>query len=225
MVQDCHFVPHGFPRLVQCHQRVVVNVVPAAGARESPVPPCGEALGSTAADTTPGPGEVGKQWLGRSGDLRSDQTATGELPGDAPRNREMNCAERARTPNREVRPPRPRPVSPYPDRTPPPAAECVKPYLITEDGYFIPRLPSSNSCLTPQKLFELRDLLREFRDRFNDGTRPLSATNLLKARFDPGNTPPISFPPRRLSPAMRKVVRSAIAELDAKGITEPGIGQ
>ena len=101
----------------------------------------------------------------------------------------------------------------------------MKPYQITEDRYPIPRLPSPNSCLTPEELSELRDLLHEFRDRFNDGTRPLSASNLLKARFNTGNTPPISFPPRRLSPAMREVVRSAVAELGAKGITEPRIGQ
>ena len=131
----------------------------------------------------------------------------------------MNSAERARTPYREARPPHPRPVSPDPDRTPAPAAESVKPYHITEDGCFIPRLPSVNSCLTPEELSELRDLLHEFRDRFNAGTRPLSATNLVKARLDTSNTPPISFPPRRLSPAMREVVRSAVAELDAKGIT------
>ena len=54
---------------------------------------------------------------------------------------------------------------------------------------------------------------------------PLSATKLLKARLDTGNTPPISFPPRRLSPPMRAAVRSAVADLDAKGITEPGVGQ
>ena len=132
----------------------------------------------------------------------------------------MNCAERARTPDREVRPPRLRTVSPDPDRTPAPAAESVKSYQITEDEYRIPRLPSSNSCLTPEELSELRKLLHELRNRFNDGTRPLSATNLLKARLDTGNTPPISFPPRRLSPAMREVVRSAVAELDAKGITD-----
>ena len=55
--------------------------------------------------------------------------------------------------------------------------------------------------------------------------RPLSATTLLKARLDTGHIPPISLPPRRLSLAMREVVRSAVAELDAKGITEPGVGQ
>ena len=101
----------------------------------------------------------------------------------------------------------------------------MKTYQITDDGNFIPRRPSPNSRLTVEDLSELQDLLYEFRDRFNDGTMPLSATNLLKARLDTGNTPPISFPPRRLSPAMRQVVRSAVAELDAKGITEPGVGQ
>ena len=132
-VQDCHFVPHGPPRLAPCHQRDAVNVVSASGAGESPAPPRGEALGSTAANTTPGLGRVGKQWLDRSGDLRSSRTATGELSGDAPENREMKSAERARTPEREVRRPRPRPVSPDPDRTPAPATESVKPYHITDD--------------------------------------------------------------------------------------------
>ena len=68
-------------------------------------------------------------------------------------------------------------------------------------------------------------MLHEFRDRFNDGTRPLLATNLLKARLDTGNTPPTSFPPRRLSALMRAAVRSGVADLDPKGITEPGVGQ
>ena len=81
------------------------------------------------------------------------------------------------------------------------------------------------SCLTPEEPSKLRDLLHEFRDQFNDGTRPLSATNLLKACTDTGNTPPASSPPRRLSPAMREVVRSAVGELDAKGIIQPGVGQ
>ena len=99
----------------------------------------------------------------------------------------MPCAERARTQDREVRPPRPRPVSPNPDRTPAPAAESVKPYQITEDGYFIPRLLSPNSCLATEELSELRGVLHEFRDRLNDGTRLLSATNLLKASSDTGN--------------------------------------
>ena len=218
-VRDCHFVLHGPPRLVPCQHRVAVNVVSASRAGESPAPPHEEPLGSTAADTTEGPQGVGKQWLDRSGDLRSDRTTTGELSGDTPRNRELNCAERARTPDREMRPPRPRPVPRDPDRTPAPAAESVKPYQITEDGYFIRRPRPPNSCLTPEELSELWDQLHEFRDRLNDGRRPLSATNLLKARLDTGNTPPISFPPRRLSPALREVVRSAVAELDTKGIT------
>ena len=192
-VRDCHFVPLGPPRLVPLHQRVVVKLVPATEAGEPPAPPRGESLESTAADATPGPGGVGKQCLGRSGDLKSDQTATGEFSGDAPRNREVNSAKRARTPDREARSPRPRPVSPDPDRTPAPAAESLKSYQITKDGYLIPRLPSPNSCLTPEELSELWDLLHEFRDRFNDGIRPLSAANLLKARLDTGNTLPMSF--------------------------------
>ena len=53
----------------------------------------------------------------------------------------------------------------------------------------------------------------------------MSATNLLKARLDTGNTPPTSLPPRRLSPSMRAVLRSAVADSDGKGITEPGVGQ
>ena len=63
--QDCHFVPHGPPRLVPCQQRAAANVVCASGAGQSLAPPRGEALGSTAADTTPGPGGVGKQCLDR----------------------------------------------------------------------------------------------------------------------------------------------------------------
>ena len=97
-------------------------------------------------------------------------------------------------------------------------------YMPTEDGFFMPAHPSPNSCLTEAEIVSLRALLFEFRDRFNDGTRPLAATNLLRARLDTGDAPPVSFPPRRLSPAMREVVRNAVAELDAKGITEPGVG-
>ena len=98
----------------------------------------------------PGLWGVGKQCLDRGGALRPDPTAVKELSGDAPRNREMNSAERARTPDEELRPPRPRPVSPDPDRSPAPADKSVKSYQITEDGYFIPWLPSPNSCLTPR---------------------------------------------------------------------------
>ncbi|KAL8429798.1 hypothetical protein ACSSS7_006338 [Eimeria intestinalis] len=92
------------------------------------------------------------------------------------------------------------------------------------DGGFVALLPSGNSCLQPEKLTQLRQLLYEFRDRFNDGSAPLPATNLLTARLDTGDAAPISTPPRRLSPAMRQVVRDAAADLDAKGIAEPSTG-
>ena len=148
-VQDCDFVLRGPLRLVPCQRRVAVNVVSVSGVRESPAPPRDEALGSTAAATTAGPWEAGVQRLDRSGDPRSDRIATGELLGDARRNREICCVERAHAPDREARPPRPWPVSPEPHRTPAPAAESVESYQTTEDGYLVPNLPSPNSCLNP----------------------------------------------------------------------------
>ena len=81
-VQDCHCVPRGPLRLVSGRRRVVINVVSAFGVGESLAPPRGETQGSTAPDTTPGPWEVGEQRLDRSGDPRSDRTATGDLLGD-----------------------------------------------------------------------------------------------------------------------------------------------
>ena len=65
-------------------------------------------------------------------------------------------------------------------------------------------------------------MLHEFGDRFNDGTRPLSASDLLKARLDTGNTPPISI---LRGGCLRPCELSAIGDLDAKGVTEPGDGQ
>ncbi|KAL8439866.1 hypothetical protein Emag_007898 [Eimeria magna] len=91
-------------------------------------------------------------------------------------------------------------------------------------GGIIPTLPSPNSCLLPAELRQLRDVLHEFRDRFNDGSEPLPATSLLKARLDTGDAQPIPTPAPHLSPAMRQAVREAVAELDAKGITEPSTG-
>ncbi|KAL8444740.1 hypothetical protein Emag_005340 [Eimeria magna] len=60
--------------------------------------------------------------------------------------------------------------------------------------------------------------------RFNDGSEPLPATSLLKARLDTGHAQPISTPPRRLSPARRQPVREAVAQLDAQGITVHSTG-
>ena len=214
--RDCHFIPYGPPRLMPRQQRFVVNLVAADGAGEPPALEYGGSPGSTAADAVPEPNRVREPVSGPDRDPRPD------LPPNLESSRDI---ERVRTLDREARQPRPRPVSPDPDGAPAPAAESVKSYKITEGGNFIPRLPPPNSCLTVEKPSELQDLQYEFRHRFNDGTRPLSATTLLKARLDTGNIPPISFPPRRLSPAMQQVVRSAVAQLDAKDITEPGVGQ
>ena len=43
-MQDCHFVPHGPPRLVSCQQKVLVNIVSASTADKSLAHPHGEAL-------------------------------------------------------------------------------------------------------------------------------------------------------------------------------------
>ena len=155
-VQDCDFAPRGPPRLVPCQQQVAVNVVSVSGVRKSPMPPRDKDLGSTVAATTAGPWELEMQRLDRSGDPGSDRIPTRELLRDARRNREMYCAERAHTPDRETRPPRPRPVSPDPDRNPAPAAESAKPYHTTEDGSFIPKLPLLNSCLSPRGAFRIK---------------------------------------------------------------------
>ncbi|KAL8427536.1 hypothetical protein ACSSS7_007673 [Eimeria intestinalis] len=73
------------------------------------------------------------------------------------------------------------------------------------DGGFVPLLPSPDSCLQPEALMQLRQLVYACHDRFNDGSAPLTATNLLTALLDTGNAAPISPPPRRRSPAMRQV--------------------
>ena len=108
----------------------------------------------------------------------------------------MHCTERTRTPGRDARPLQPSAVSPDPDRTPAPAAKNVKPYQITRDGHPIPRLPSTNSRLSTEELSELPDVPHQLRDWSDDGTRPLSASKLLKGCLDTGKTPPIASPPR-----------------------------
>ena len=178
-------------------------------------------LGLAAVGGWPDPKGTEGSSPGPDAGLRSTAASQGECLSDISGVTKASPTERARSPDQEPRPPRPRPVSPDPDRATAPTAEAPKTYQTTEDGNFVPLLPSPNSCLTTEELSDLRDLLHEF----SDVTRPLSATNLLKARLDTGNTPPISFPPRRLSPSTRDVVRSAVADLDAKGITEPEVGQ
>ncbi|KAL8442409.1 hypothetical protein Emag_006471 [Eimeria magna] len=111
------------------------------------------------------------------------------------------------------------------DPAPPPADGAADaPSYERVPGGFIPTLPSPNSCLLPAELQQLHDLLHEFRDCFHDGFEPLPDTTLLRARLDTGDAQPISTPPRRLSPAMRQAFREAVAELDARGITEPNTG-
>ncbi|KAL8429795.1 hypothetical protein ACSSS7_006335 [Eimeria intestinalis] len=101
------------------------------------------------------------------------------------------------------------------------AAVDLSPAYEQVDGGFVPLLPSPNSCLEPEELTQLRQLLYDFRDRFNDGRAPLPATNLLTARVDTGDAASISTRPRRLCPVMRQVVRDAVAPVALRTITTP----
>ena len=224
-VLDCQFTPYGPPRFAPRPRRVPVNSVTTGGAVEVPLPLHDRRLGSAAADE--GPIRKGQESSLQvdEGNSQSRRTSRTESSPDILDMRSPGASERAPTPDRSPRPPRLWPASPDPDGTLAPAAAIPRTYRTTEDRHFVPVLPSTNSCLTPEELAELRELLHEFRDRFNDGTRPLAATNLLKARLDTGGMPPISCPPRRLSPKMRAIVRSAVADLEAQGIAEPGEGQ
>lgn len=95
---------------------------------------------------------------------------------------------------------------------------------VLPDGTVIPRVPGEKSCLTPEEAVVLRELVIEFKDRFNDGSRPIAVTNLFKATLDTGDVAPIRCPPRRLPPEQRAVVRELVRKLDEAGITEPGEG-
>ncbi|KAL8432387.1 hypothetical protein ACSSS7_004654 [Eimeria intestinalis] len=84
------------------------------------------------------------------------------------------------------------------------------------EGGFVPLLPSANSCLQPEELVQLRHLLHAFRDLFRDDI----ASRLASIRA----TPPVLLLPAPSLPGMRRVVRDAVADLDAKRITESSTG-
>jgi len=97
-------------------------------------------------------------------------------------------------------------------------------FLYTKDGCRVPQVHAGPEGLTEGEAKQLNQLLREYEDRFNDGSRPLGVTNLVTAHLDTGTHPPVSIPPRRLAPILRREVRELVEELDAAGITEPGMG-
>ena len=222
---DCQVIPYRPSRLAPRLGRVVVNTAAAGEAGELPQLLHDRCLGSAAADAGPIRKGQERSLQEDEGNSKSEVRSIAEYPTDILDRRSPGASERAQTPDGSSRPPRLGPASPDPDATLAPAAANRRTYRTTEDGNCVALLPSPNSCLTPEELVEFQGLLHEFRDRFNDGTRPLAATNLLKARLDTGGTPPISCLPRRLSPKMRTIVRSAVADPDAQGITERGEGQ
>ena len=78
----------------------------------------------------------------------------------------------------------------------------------------LPVLPCPNSALSDQEEIMVRRLLAEFADIFNDGTRPLTTTNLLKARLETGDAVPISIPPRRVAPFLREAMAKEVKRLE-----------
>lgn len=90
--------------------------------------------------------------------------------------------------------------------------------------FSLPKLPCENSALTLGEEVAVRRLIATFADIFNDGVRPLTTTNLLKARLDTGDAVPISIPPRRAAPQMREAMREEVERLEKDGIIEPSMG-
>ena len=168
-VQDCQFASYGPPRLVPRPQRVVINLVTAGNAGKFPRQRYDGPFGSAAADGGPDPKGAEGSSSGQHTGSRSNTASQRGLLNDTLGEREASSTERARSPDREPRLPRPRPGSPDPDRAPAPAAGSPKAHQMTEDGYVVPLLPTPNRYLTPEELSGLRDLRHEFRDRFNDG--------------------------------------------------------
>jgi len=97
-------------------------------------------------------------------------------------------------------------------------------FIYASDGCRVPQVQAKQGGLQEEEATELNELIKEYEDRFNDGSRPLGVTNLVTAHLDTGRHPPISIPPRRLAPVLRQEVRQLVADLDAAGITEPGMG-
>ncbi|KAL8438918.1 hypothetical protein Efla_001504 [Eimeria flavescens] len=85
-------------------------------------------------------------------------------------------------------------------------------------GGFRPTLPLPSCCFTKAELAELQLLLDISKDLFNDGSKPLPSTTLLRARLDKARHPPSR---QRRAAFIRRCVRVAVAKLDAQGITEP----
>jgi len=134
--------------------------------------------------------------------------------------RNVRVLNETRTPTVETR------LSPStePEKEREQSTKAKEQFTYTTDGCKIPQVQARDGGLKEQEAKDLNQLLIEYEDRFNDGSRPIGVTNLVTAHLDTGSHPPISIPPRRLAPILRQEVRQIVAELDAAGITEPGMG-
>ncbi|KAL8424621.1 hypothetical protein Efla_006022 [Eimeria flavescens] len=104
---------------------------------------------------------------------------------------------------------------------PPCSAASTSPAYTMVPGGFLRTLHSPNSCLTTAKLTYHSSCLTHSATALTTARNHYPRPTLLLARLDKGATPPISAPPRRLSQAMCAVVRAAVPNLDAQGISEP----
>ena len=125
-VQDCQLTAYGSPRLVPRPRRVVINLVSAGNAGRPPRQRCDGPLGSAAVDGWPDLKGAEGSSPGPDAGLMSTTASQGECLSATLGGRKGSPTERARSPDREPRPPRPRPVFPDPDRAPAPAAEGPK---------------------------------------------------------------------------------------------------
>ena len=112
-VQDCQFAFYGPPRLARMPRRVVVNLVAAGDAGKFPRRRCDGSFGSAAACGGPDPKAAEGPSPGQGADSRSNTASQKGFSSAALGEMEARPTERARSPDREPRPPRPRSVSPY----------------------------------------------------------------------------------------------------------------
>ena len=82
----------------------------------------------------------------------------------------------------------------------------------------VPLLRWDKSALDGNEEMRVRRLIAKYADIFNDGTRPLSVTNLLRAKLDTGDTPPISFPPRRVAPFLRDAMTKEVERSEERRV-------
>ena len=78
----------------------------------------------------------------------------------------------------------------------------------------------SAECLGPEQTARLRKLLSSYADVFAKDDLDLGCTNLVQHHIITGNSPPIKQAPRRIAPAKRQEMETAVGELVAQKVVE-----